>query len=354
MQKKDKYVVAIVGATGLVGRELIKLLEIKDMPSTPFSISKLYLLANTSAGTKLPFRGEDVEVQKLNDFHFGEAGVDFAFFSAGSDVSRIHAIRACEENKKCIVIDNTSYFRMDPNYPLLIPEVNMHHLFFSFNGHSIIANPNCSTIQVSLPIKALLDKVGIKKVFASTYQAVSGAGNAALEALYLQLGQMLNKQPISCNKFPVQIAGNAIPHIGDFEKNRYTKEEEKMKNELRKILNLPKLIVSATCVRIPVFNGHSVALTIETENYIPAKSVRQILNEFPGIKVVDDLSASSKEKYATAATHTENSGDVFVSRIRNADGNFIEMWVVSNNLWKGAALNAVQIAEYMVEKAHKN
>ena len=324
--------VAIVGATGLVGRSFLRVLEEKKLPIYNYSL----FASKKSAGTKLTFLGKEYEVQELNENSFDE-GFDYALFSAGGEVSKKYAPIAAK--KGCTVIDNSSYFRMDENVPLVVPEVNFEDVR---NNHGIIANPNCSTIQAMLPLKALDDKYKIKRIVYSTYQAVSGAGKNALE----DLSNVDNTLPLK--KFPHPIFNNCLPHIDDFLDNGYTKEEMKMINETRKILHHPDLKITATTVRVPVSNSHSEAINIEFENDFEINELIKTLKDFPNIVVVDNPSKNEYPMPINATGHDE----VFVGRIRRDDSikSGVNLWVVADNIRKGAASNAVQILEKLISE----
>ena len=324
--------VAIVGATGLVGRSFLRVLEEKKLPIYNYSL----FASKKSAGTKLTFLGKEYEVQELNENSFDE-GFDYALFSAGGEVSKKYAPIAAK--KGCIVIDNSSYFRMDENVPLVVPEVNFEDVR---NNHGIIANPNCSTIQAMLPLKALDYKYKIKRIVYSTYQAVSGAGKNALE----DLSNVDNTLPLK--KFPHPIFNNCLPHIDDFLDNGYTKEEMKMINETRKILHHPDLKITATTVRVPVSNSHSEAINVEFENDFEINELIKTLKDFPNIVVVDNPSKNEYPMPINATGHDE----VFVGRIRRDDSikSGVNLWVVADNIRKGAASNAVQILEKLISE----
>ncbi|MBI5885633.1 MAG: aspartate-semialdehyde dehydrogenase [Deltaproteobacteria bacterium] len=335
--KKKSYCVAIAGATGVVGKELLKTLEERNFP-----VGELRLLASErSAGQKLEFKGADVLVRLLEDETF--KGVDIGLFSPGASVSAIYAPRAAKAG--CIVIDNTSEFRMDPLVPLVVPEVNPQAIA-EYTKKNIIANPNCSTIQMVVALKPIHDKFRIKRIVVSTYQSVSGAGKEAMEELSEQIKALFNMREPEVNVLPQRIAFNCIPQIDSFLDNGYTKEEMKMVNETQKIFGDPSVKVTATTVRVPVFVGHSESVNIETELPITPEEVRRILKKAPGVTVADD---PKKGVYATPAD-VATLDDTFVSRIRKDDTvpNGINMWIVADNLRKGAALNAVQIAEILV------
>ena len=329
--------IAIVGATGNVGRKLLEVME-----KLNFKFSELYLIASDkSAGKKITFKGKNYSVLGLSDFDFSK--VKIAFFSAGSVIAEKWAPIAA---KKTIVIDNSKHFRMDKDVPLVVPEVNADSLK-NYKNKNIIANANCSTIQLVLALKPLHDQFKIKRVIVSTYQSVSGAGNAHMNELEEQSKKVLDKQKIKSKNFTKQIAFNIIPQIDAFMEDRYTKEEWKMTVETKKILD-PNISLSATCVRVPVFVGHSESVNVEFSSDVDSKKIRKCLEKAPGCKVVDEI------KDGGYITPVESSGDfkTYISRIRDdlTQKNSINMWVVSDNLLKGAALNAVQIANVLIRK----
>ena len=328
----EKLRVAIVGATGLVGRTFIKVLEEKKLPIESYTL----FASKKTAGTKLSLLGKEYEVQELTENSF-DSGFDYALFSAGGEVSKKYAPIAA--SKGCIVIDNSSYFRMDKDVPLVVPEVNFEDVY---NNEGIIANPNCSTIQAMLPLKALDNKYKIKRIVYSTYQAVSGAGKDALDDLKNEDGT----KPLK--KFPYPIFDNCIPHIDSFLDNGYTKEEMKMINETRKILHRPDLKITATTVRVPVSNSHSESINVEFENDFDLSDLIKTLKDFPNIIVVDDPSNNKYPMPILATGHDE----VFVGRIRRDDSvkSGVNLWVVADNIRKGAASNAVQILEKLITK----
>ena len=336
----QKINVAVVGATGAVGGEIIKILEDRGFP-----LDKLYLLASSrSKGKIIEFHGEEIVVADLEEFDFSKAQI--GLFSPGSKVSAEFAPKAAKAG--CIVIDNTSYFRMHKDVPLIVPEVNgsaLNEFFDNEERGNIIANPNCSTIQMVVALKPIHDASIINRVVVSTYQAVSGAGRAAMDELFNQTKNIYTNKKIEINKFTKQIAFNAIPHIDQFIDNGNTKEEEKMINETKKILD-QEINVSATCVRIPVFIGHSESINIELDSPLSYKNATELLKNFEGISVIDHR---HDEGYVTPL---EAAGEdkVYVSRIREDSSieNGLNIWVVSDNLRKGAALNAVQIAELII------
>ena len=338
----QKYNVAVAGATGAVGSEIIQILEQRNFP-----IDNLYLLASSkSKGKKIEFKDKEIIVEGLAEFDFTKAHI--GLFSPGGKISAEYAPKAAEAG--CIVIDNTSYFRMQKNVPLIVPEVNANALdefFQDENRTNIISNPNCSTIQMVAASKPLHEKSIINRVVVSTYQAVSGAGKTGMDELFNQTQNVYANQELKKEKFTKQIAFNAIPHIGAFLENGNTEEEQKMIDETKKILD-EGINVSATCVRTAVFIGHSESVNIEFDSPLDAKEAREILSNSDGISVIDHR---KDEGYVTPV---EIAGEdkVYVSRIRNDDSvdNGLNLWVVSDNLRKGAALNAVQIAELVISK----
>ena len=338
----QKYNIAIAGATGNVGREILSILDERDFP-----IENLYLLASSrSKGKKIIFKDQELIVEDLSEFDFTKAQI--SLFSPGGSVSAEFAPKAAAAG--CIVIDNTSYFRMKDDVPLIVPEVNVDALqeFFDENNRSnIIANPNCSTIQMVVALKPLHDAAIINRVVVSTYQAASGAGKDAMDELFDQTKSIYANKPIEKNKFTKQIAFNAIPHIGSFIENGNTEEEEKMINETKKILD-EGIKVTATCVRIPVFIGHSESVNIEFDSPLSENKATELLSNFKNISVVDHR---KDEGYVTPV-EAAGKDKVYVSRIRQdfSVDNGLNLWVVSDNLRKGAALNAVQIAEVLISK----
>ena len=326
---------AIIGASGNVGRKTIEILEKSKIP-----FKELFLVASAkSAGKKIKFRDKEIEIIDLEKYDFSKAKI--TFFAAGSQIAKEWAHKAA---KNTIVIDNSSYFRMEKEIPLVVPEVNPEALGKHKN---IIANPNCSTMQMVLALKPLHDEYKINRVVVSTYQAVSGAGKAAMDELFSQTKDFLDEKKINSKNFTKQIAFNLIPHIDTFGADGYTKEELKMTNETKKILD-EDIDVTATCVRVPVRTGHSESINIEFDNLFDLENVIRILKKAPGCKVVDDRSDGGY------ITPLEAEGDytTYISRIRKDNSNVkaINMWVVSDNLLKGAALNTVQIAECLVKK----
>ena len=326
---------AIIGASGNVGRKTIEILE-----KSKLSLDNLFLVASLkSAGEKITFKGKEIEIENLENYNFSKAQI--TFFAAGSLIAKEWAPKAA---KKTIVIDNSSYFRMQNDVPLVVPEVNPEALDEHKN---IIANPNCSTMQMVLVLKPLHDEYKVKRVIVSTYQAVSGAGKAAMDELFEQTKNYLDGKKIVSKNFSKQIAFNLIPHIDVFSEDGYTKEELKMTNETKKILD-EKINVSATCVRVPVKTGHSESINVEFENPYDLKNIKKILEQSPGCKVIDE------HKEGGYITPIEAEGDytTYISRIRkdNSNEKAINLWVVSDNLLKGAALNTVQIAERLMKK----
>ena len=335
LQMKEKYVVAVVGATGAVGNEMIATLEQRDFP-----VEKLRLFASErSVGKSLEYRGKKIAVETINENSF--KGIDIALFSAGAERSKNWAPVAARSG--CIVIDNSSQWRMDAEVPLVVPEVNPHDLSWH---KGIIANPNCSTIQMVVALKPIHDAAKIRRVIVTTFQAVSGTGKKAMDELMQQTADLLNFRNVQCNVYHHQIAFNVLPQIDKFLDNGYTKEEMKMVNETRKIMGDSSIRVTATTVRVPVFRGHSESLNIETERKLTANQVREVLAAAPGIIVFD---APEKSIYPLPI-HCDGKDEVFVGRIREDESidNGINMWIVSDNLRKGAALNAVQIAEVLI------
>ena len=341
-----KYNIAVVGATGNVGREIISILEQRNFP-----IENLYLLASSkSKGKKINYHDKEITVNNLDEFDFSKAQI--GLFSPGGSVSAKYAPLAAK--KGCIVIDNTSYFRMKKDVPLIIPEVNPEALddfFEDDNRSNIISNPNCSTIQMLVAIKPIYDASIINRIIVSTYQSVSGAGKEAMDELFEQTKDIYANKNIQKTKFSKQIAFNAIPHIGSFLENGNTEEEEKMINETKKILD-PNINVSATCVRVPIFISHAQSINLELDSPLSDDEAKQILSNINHISVIDHR---KDEGYVT---QVEAAGDdkVFISRIRRDDTieNGLNLWVVSDNLRKGAALNAIQIAELVTTKYSQN
>ena len=326
---------AIIGASGNVGRKTIEILE-----KSKIQFEELYLVASKkSAGKKIVFKGKELKIENLNDYDFSKAQI--TFFAAGSQIAKEWVPKAA---KKTIVIDNSSYFRMQKDVPLVVPEVNSEALDKHKN---IISNPNCSTMQMVLALKPLHDEYKIKRVIVSTYQAVSGAGKDSMDELYDQSKMILEGKKVVSKNFTKQMAFNLIPHIDVFSEDGYTKEELKMTNETKKILD-EKIEVTATCVRVPVRTGHSESINIEFEKSYDLENIIKILDVAPGCKVIDDR----KDGGYITPFEAENDYTTYISRIRkdNTNAKAINIWVVSDNLLKGAALNTVQIAERLMKK----
>ena len=332
-----KYKLAIVGATGVVGRTILKVLEEKNLPISEYKL----FASKKSAHKKLIFMQKEYEVHELKEDSFDE-GFDFAIFSAGGDIAKKFAPIAV--SKKCIVIDNSSAFRMDENTPLVVPEVNSKDIK---NHNGIIANPNCSTIQAVVALKPLDDKYNIKRIVYSTYQAVSGAGSKGILDLKNGINCFEKDMEYNLEKFLYPIFNNCLPHIDLFLENGYTKEEEKMINETRKILNKPDLKVTATAVRVPVFNSHSESINVEFEKDFDLNELLTVLKNSPGIILEDDI----KNNVYPIATKASGYDDVFVGRIRRDESvkSGINLWVVADNIRKGAASNAIQILEKLID-----
>tara|TARA_A100001011_G_C14267579_1_gene825452 strand:- start:921 stop:1913 length:993 start_codon:yes stop_codon:yes gene_type:complete len=327
---------AIIGATGNVGRKTIEILEKSEI-----KIDNLYLVASEkSVGKKIIFNNKEIEIQRLEKYNFSNA--EITFFAAGGNIAKEWVDKA---SKKTIVIDNSSYFRMYDNVPLVVPEVNPKALK---DHNNIIANPNCSTIQMVLALKPLHEEYKIKRIVVSTYQAVSGAGKASMDELFSQTKSYLEGKKMETNNFTKQIAFNIIPHIDSFGEDGYTKEELKMVNETKKILD-SKINITATCVRVPVKTSHSESINIEFENSYDLNKIKKILDNAPGCKVID----RHKDGGYITPVEAEGSFTTHISRIRqdNSKEKAINIWVVSDNLLKGAALNSVQIAEMLVKKS---
>ncbi|MBI5181280.1 MAG: aspartate-semialdehyde dehydrogenase [Nitrospirae bacterium] len=336
MLKKERYNVAVVGATGAVGNEMIEILEERDFP-----VERIFLYASErSEGKSLSFKGKDAEVKKLSKDSF--KGIDIALFSAGANRSLEFAPIAASAGT--VVIDNSSAFRMDKNVPLVVPEVNRHAIF---RQKGIIANPNCSTIQMVVALKPIHDAVRIKRIVVTTFQSVSGTGIKAMDELMEQTKALLSFKEVECKVYPHQIAFNCLPHIDAFLDNAYTKEEMKMVNETRKIMEDDSIRVTATTVRVPVFRCHSESVNIETEKKATPNEVRAILSSAPGVIVFDD----PKRNVYPLPVDAAGKDEVYVGRIREDESipNGINMWIVGDNLRKGAALNAVQIAEELIK-----
>jgi aspartate-semialdehyde dehydrogenase len=334
-----EFDVAVVGATGAVGETIMSILAQRDFP-----IRNLYPVASSrSAGSKLQFKGKSVTVENLDTFDFSK--VQVGLFSPGASISKIYAPLAAEAG--CVVVDNTSQFRQEADIPLVIPEVNPEKIA-EYKNRGIIANPNCSTIQMLVALKPLYDAVGIERINVATYQAVSGTGKEAIEELAAQTAALLNAKPIEAHVYPKQIAFNVLPHIDVFMDNGYTKEEMKMVWETQKIMGDNRILVNPTTVRVPVFFGHAEAVHIETGDKITAEQAREILDQAPGVVVLDDRQAGG---YATPVTEAAGQDPVFVSRIREdiSHPRGLNLWVVADNVRKGAALNTVQIAEILIK-----
>lgn len=331
--------VAVVGATGAVGETMLSILAERNFPA-----AKVHAVAShRSAGSRVQYGSKNLVVEDLDTFDF--EGIDIGLFSPGASVSAVHAPRAAASG--CVVIDNTSHFRYDDDIPLVVPEVNPDAVA-DYRNRNIIANPNCSTIQMVVALKPIEDAVGIERINVATYQAVSGTGKEAIEELAMQTANLLNTKPIAPTVYPKQIAFNCLPHIDTFQDNGYTKEEMKLVWETRKILAREDIAVNPTCVRVPVFYGHSEAVHIETRGKISAEEVTMLLENAPGVVVLDGREDGA---YPTAVTEAAGSDPVFVGRIREdlSHPRGINLWVVSDNVRKGAALNSVQIAEILVK-----
>ncbi len=336
---EKRFDVAVVGATGAVGEAMLEILAERQFP-----VGELYALASArSAGKRVRFGGREVVVQDLAGFDFSK--VQIGLFSAGAAVSKEYAPKAAAAG--CVVIDNTSQFRYEDDIPLVVPEVNPAKVA-DYRNRGIIANPNCSTIQMVVALKPIHDAVGIERINVATYQAVSGTGKEAIEELAQQTALLLNGKPIEPRVYPKQIAFNALPHIDVFLDNGYTKEEMKMVWETRKILGDESIQVNPTCVRIPVFYGHSEAVHIETREKIGAEEARALLEKAPGVKVLDRREPGG---YPTAVPEAAHHDEVFVGRIREdiSHPRGLDLWIVADNVRKGAALNSVQIAEILVK-----
>ncbi|HAT7071567.1 TPA: aspartate-semialdehyde dehydrogenase [Legionella pneumophila] len=329
--------VAIVGATGAVGETFLTVLEERNFP-----IKSLYPLASSrSVGKTVTFRDQELDILDLAEFDFSK--VDLALFSAGGAVSKEYAPKAVAAG--CVVVDNTSCFRYEDDIPLVVPEVNPHRIA-DYTKRGIIANPNCSTIQMVVALKPIYDAVGISRINVATYQSVSGTGKKAISELVAQVGDLLNGRPANVQVYPQQIAFNALPHIDQFEDNGYTREEMKMVWETRKIMEDDSIMVNPTAVRVPVIYGHSEAVHLELKKPLTADDARALLAKAPGVTVVDNL---SKASYPTAIKNAVGHDDVFVGRIRQDISHpcGLNLWIVADNIRKGAATNAVQIAEIL-------
>ena len=330
----DSYNIAVVGATGAVGSVMLKLLEERNFP-----VAEIRAFASgRSAGQTVPFKGGELEVEELTASGF--EGVQVALFSAGGARSKEFAPAAVAAG--AVVIDNSSAFRQEPNVPLVVPEVNPEDIKWH---EGIIANPNCSTIQMVVALKPIYDAVGIERIIVTTFQSVSGTGNKAIEELFNQSEAVLESGDVEVNVYPHRIAFNVLPHIEHFHDNGYTNEEVKMINETRKIFDDPGIRVTATCARVPIFNAHCESINIQTMRPVSVDEVRRLLLAAPGVTLFDDPAANEYPMPLMA----EGKDDVFVGRIREDDSaeNSLNLWVVSDNLRKGAATNAVQIAELL-------
>ena len=335
----EKIDVAVAGATGVVGEAMLEILAERKFP-----VGNVHALASErSAGNKVDFGNRELVVENLADFDFSQ--VQIGLFSAGASVSAEYAPKAAAAG--CVVIDNTSQFRYDDDIPLVVPEVNPDRIA-DYKSHGIIANPNCSTIQMLVALKPIHDAVGIERINVATYQSVSGAGRSAVEELVRQTATLLNGRPLEIEGDAKQIAFNAVPHIDSFQDNGYTKEEMKMVWETRKIFGDDSIQVNPTAVRIPVFYGHSEAVHIETKDKISAEKARELLQKAPGVTLVDGQETG---QYPTAVTDSSGSDPVYVGRVREdiSHPRGLNLWVVSDNIRKGAALNSVQIAEILAK-----
>ena len=334
-----KYDVAVVGATGAVGEQMLSILAQRKFP-----VNNVYAVASSrSAGKKVSFGDVEIEVHDLTKFDFSKTHI--GLFSPGASISKEYAPKAAAQG--CVVVDNTSQFRYEDDIPLVVPEVNAHQIA-NYKTRGIIANPNCSTIQMLVALKPLQDAVGIERINVATYQAVSGTGKEAIDELDQQCRAIFNNEPIKCDVYPKQIAFNALPHIDMFMENGYTKEEMKMVWETQKIMEDDSILVNPTTVRIPVKYGHSEAVHIELKEKLTAQKARDLLAAAPGIVVIDEHKDGG---YPTAVSEGEGTDPVYVGRIREdiSHPRGLNMWVVSDNLRKGAALNSIQIAEVLIK-----
>lgn len=330
------YNIAVIGATGMVGSTILSILEERKFP-----INKLFLLASKkSVGETFDFNGKAYMVESLINFDFSQA--QFSFFCAGNDVSEEYAPKAAAAGS--IVIDKSSFFRYDPEVPLVVPEVNPNALS-GFRKKNIIANPNCSTIPIVMALKPIYDAVGISRINVATYQSVSGTGKDAVKELVEQTAELLNGRPVKTKVYPQQIAFNVLPHIDDFQENGYTREEMKVVWETQKIFDDTEIVINPTAVRVPVFYGHSAALHIETRKNISISEVEKLLAHMPGIKLL-----SGKHPYPTPVHDAAGTDEVYVGRLRAdiSHPNGLNLWVVTDNLRKGAALNAIQVVEKLI------
>jgi len=333
-----QYDVAVVGATGAVGETILKVLQERNFP-----VRNLYPLASSrSAGKKVEFNGDWIEVLDLETFDFSKAQI--GLFSPGASVSRIYAPKAAEAG--CVVVDNTSEFRYEEDIPLVVPEVNPGAVA-GYTNRGIIANPNCSTIQMLVALKPIYDAVGIRRINVATYQAVSGSGKEAIDELATQTANLLNMKPVESKVYPKQIAFNVIPQIDVFMDNGYTKEEMKMVWETKKIMGDDTILVNPTTVRVPVFYGHSEAVHIETDRKITASEAKRLFEEAEGIVLIDEHADGG---YPTAVSDAADTDPVYVGRVREdiSTENGLNLWVVADNVRKGAATNTVQIAELLI------
>ncbi|GMU44635.1 MAG: aspartate-semialdehyde dehydrogenase [Xanthomonadales bacterium] len=339
MSEQRKFKVAVVGATGAVGTTMLEILAEREFPASEV----VPLASERSAGKRVKYAGQSLVVRDLDKYDF--AGVHIALFSAGGSISAVHAPRAAAAG--AIVVDNTSQFRYEDDIPLVVSEVNPHAIA-RYKARGIIANPNCSTMQMLVALAPIHRAAGIERINVATYQSVSGAGQSGIEELGRQTAALLNFQPIEPKKFQAQIAFNLIPQIDVFMDNGYTKEEMKMVWETQKILEDPSIRVNPTAVRVPVFYGHSEAVHLETREKLGAAQARALLEAAPGVVVVDERRAGG---YPTPVTHAAGHDPVYVGRIREdlSHANGLAMWIVADNIRKGAALNAVQIAELLVK-----
>ena len=334
-----KFDVAVVGATGVVGEAMLEVLAESEFP-----VGTVYALASErSVGKKVAFGKRELVVTDLAEFDFSTARI--GLFSAGGSISAEFAPKAADAG--CVVVDNTSYFRYDDDIPLVVPEVNAHALA-GYTSRGIVANPNCSTIQMVVALKPIYDAVGIERINVATYQAVSGAGRGAIDELVRQTSLLMNGRPLEIEGDAKQIAFNAVPHIDSFQDNGYTKEEMKMVWETRKIFEDDTILVNPTAVRIPVFYGHSEAVHIETREKISADKARELLSNAPGVTLIDGQKTG---EYPTAVTDSSGTDPVYVGRVREdiSHPRGLNLWVVSDNIRKGAALNSVQIAEILAK-----
>lgn len=328
--------VAVLGATGLVGQNMIEILEQRDFP-----VNKLYPLASArSAGSTITFKGEEITVLDADTFDWTQTQI--GFFSAGGSISAKYAPIAAEQG--CVVIDNTSHFRYEPDVPLVVPEVNAHAIA-DFRNRNIIANPNCSTIGMLVALKPIQDAYGIARINVSTYQSVSGAGKSAMDELAKQTADLLNGRDVKVDNFSRQIAFNCIPQIDVFLDNDYTKEEMKMSWETQKIMGDESILVNATAVRVPVFYGHGEAVHLETHQPADIEEVKALLREAPGVVLMEN-----REDFPTQVSDSSGKDEVFVGRVRQdiTHPTGLNLWVVSDNVRKGAATNSIQIAEVLI------